>query len=194
MGNKKILKYWLALKIRLFSFYHVILVKRDGGTPCLQDSLNTEIEFRKVNDEMLGDTSIFEKSTYRETYAKMLQEGQYGVFGYINNRCVYRRWVKPIDAVEFRGVYKIPLDRSSMLFHFDYCAPEARGKRIHSEDIRQMCIRFSDKDCYATIVPNNFASMHGYLKNGFYKELDVRVGYCCFIPYRFTKKIYKRSI
>lgn len=174
---------------RLYYRNRVILVKRDAHTPVPEARAGNDLEFKRVDRQNIGDTAVFESAAYKEIYTQMLEERQHGFFGYLNGVCVYRRWVKECDHVIFDGIYTMRLSAVGALFHYDFCAPSVRGKGIHTEDICRLCKQFNTLDCYAMIAPDNSASMVGYLRCGFYKYLDVTVGYFLLIPYHIVREI-----
>lgn len=149
----------------------IFLLKREP-----QIYLKTELQkghsVRFVTKDNIADTQVFEKKSYTTIYKKMLEHGDLGVYGYINDKCSARLWgqVNPSDVTE--GGLALELEDESVFIHYIETSPLYRRQGIAKECLGLLVDECQNKTMYVTININNEASLRLHKNFGF-KEISL---------------------
>ncbi len=131
--------------------------------------------FCTVSEMNLGDCLEIEDAHYLALYQKMLMRGDYGQFGYLNGKCVYRAWLQRSGDIEFQGCSVLTLKEREGYSCYDYCAPSARGNGFQAAGIARVIQKFPELTIYTLILPTKPWSLRNYLRNGFEPQSLITV-------------------
>lgn len=147
--------------------------------------------FRLVDEKNVADTTRFENEKYESVFRKMMQQGEYGLFGYFEGRCVYRIWAKMGGTERYLKKTVLKIKDNEAYIHYVFTDEKARGNGIHTLGVKNLCEMFPDKRWLTLVMPNNIASIRGFEKNGFKKELRIDVFYVLGVPFVCKRRIKK---
>lgn len=186
----KILNKVRQLKQVLFSYERFYLLVRepsdvDSGEKRIFDN---DIIFKLVDDDNIADTMNFEGKHYITTYRQMLDEGETGLFGYINEECIYRLWVKLKGDERYLRRRVFDIKKGEAYIHYCYTKCDARGKGVHTLGVKMICDLFPNRRLLSLVANDNIASIKSFEKNGFKKEKLITILCVGGIVFKYEKK------
>lgn len=177
MEKMTVFEFLTMLAHRLWSTNTILLLERPSGKP-LGERKPCPGEFRPISEDNIADCAVIEDAThYVPIYRQMLAQGDYGQYGYLHGKCVYRQWLKCSGDILYVGCLVRTLAANEVYDHYVFCTPAARGQGVHAEGITQLIMRFMDHTFYALIAPNNISSLKNALRNGY--EIRGRITVKC---------------
>lgn len=160
---------------RLYADEKYYLLKRVHSEVIPQNKEPFKGYFEKVAIENVYDTIEFESESYTKAYLDMLKQGDYGVFGYLDNQCVYRKWYQMSGVIRLCGQNILSLKENEAYSKYDYCKPEARGNAFQYNSILFFVNEFPKYDLYTLVKVDNMISLHNVEKAGFCIISDIQL-------------------
>lgn len=135
------------------------------------------VEIHPVTEQNLRDCDQFHDCQHNsEIFSHLLQRGDLGYYGYLNDTCVSCLWVKRSGPISYAGAVARELSSEEALIHFVYVAPTARGKSIQAFLIRHaLDVAGTPLNFYALVDSHNVPSLKNFLKTGFSVQSHVIV-------------------
>ena len=154
---------------------------------------NSRAEIRKVTPENVEDARSFQSDHLIEIFRGFLSNGDKGYYGYIDNKCVHRSWVKTAgQVVQPHWAYKYELLEDEAYIHYCETAPCARGLGIYPHVLSFITHDLFDQQISIAIDEKNTASIHGATKVGFTKKLEVNALIILGANLTSTKRVFDK--
>lgn len=166
----------------------VLLLQR---TPCefIMPSIKKGHTVRQVSYDNVADTQSFEKPLFTSIYRKMLEHGDIGIFGYIDDKCVCRLWGRIVPTDTAVAGSNLELEEDAIFVHYVETAKDSRKQGMARECLSYLIALCPGKTTYTTISLKNKASLQLHKSLGF-KESAV-----IYIERRFMKtRTYKHEL
>lgn len=162
------MSYLQRILRRLWSNDKVLLLKKAEGIEKICTMKNFDGELREVSYETVTDCLNFESEKYVQIYREMIAAGDLVIFGYKDNKCVFRCCVQLSGDIVYGGckVRNLEAKREGNI-HYVYCAPEYRGQGFHSACVNYCCEKYKDYALYTQVKEDNASSLIGFIRNGF---------------------------
>lgn len=170
----------------------ILLLKREKNLK-LEQSHFKECKGRivYVTEDNISDCGAFENPEhYIPVYRKMISNGDYVHFGYLNDDCVFRHAAQCSGVLSYDGVSIKNLKKGLEVYtHYAYCAPRARGMGFLPMSLQLFAEKFSKCDMYTMVNEDNISSLRGHFRVGYvpYMRIEVKNHF-------FTKRVRKQRI
>lgn len=179
MGRKKELMF--RLFERIWSSHTMMLLEYNPQKDIIR---NVENRFAFADINNINDVLEFENIKYVETYRHMLDNGEVGILGYLNEKCVFRHWIQMEGNIVHEGKIIKSLDEKSCYSHYVFCAVEARKHGFHSDSIQVIKNKYPEHKIYTLVNTTNNKSMRNYLNANFKKVKEIKV----------TMRLFKKNV
>jgi hypothetical protein len=186
--SMNIKELWGRGKPYLFSSDTILLLKRPAGT-AVPEVNDCPAEFRQITLDNVEDCLAFEDAKYVEIYKQKIAAGDYGLYGYLDGRPVFRSWVKCGGSFYFKRAWKMEITEKCAYSEYAYTSPKARNKHIHRKANTIVVKQHFNKDIFTLVKPDNIASIKNYINCGFKPYIQITVKYFCFIPFVKEEKL-----
>lgn len=159
---------------RIWSEHTMILLEYK---PNSNFEINVVNKFEFANEDNIKDTLVFENESYIKRYQHMLEMGEVGILGYVNDECVFRHWIQMRGSIFHEGTNILVLDEKSCYSHYVFCTEMSRKRGFHSESIKLIKNKFPEYKIYTLVDVKNDKSMRNYLNAEFnpIKEINVKM-------------------
>jgi hypothetical protein len=181
---------WRKGKPYLFSSDTILLLKRPAGT-AVPEVNDCPAEFRRITLDNVEDCLGFEDAKYVEVYKQKIAAGDYGLYGYLDGKPVFRSWVKRSGFFSFKRAWKMEITKECAYFEYGYTLPEARGNHIHRKAKAIELEQHFEKDAFVLVKPDNKASLKNNIYCGFKPYIKITVKYFCFIPFIKEERLFE---
>jgi len=181
---KKLLNF---IKSRLYINETIILYSLKNYQS--QTSLAT---VKHATGDNLKDILYFQDERYLDIFKNFLLLGDKGYFGYLQDKCIHRSWLKGNQQTVYPH-WLIPhkLKENEVFIHYCETAPEARGKNIYPYALSNIIEEHQDKEILISVNDENIASKKGVEKVGFRERERVKV--LMILGMKFIKKTTKEN-
>lgn len=149
-----------------------ILFKKMPGT-IKKYNLKKGHEIKEITFDNITDSRRFEDNNYADIYKKMLEHGDYGIFGYVDGICAFRCWGQKYKDGFFLYGKKIVLEDRSIYVHYVKTAADYRRKGLAKEGLSVLIEKFHDRNIYVLIDMTNKASIQLHKKCFGFEEIAV---------------------
>lgn len=138
-------------------------------------TINCDARISKVNFNNISDVLDFQSSKYVEVFKSFLLLGDFGFYGYIDNKCVHRSWVKKnCQTVNIYKLIKYKLKEREFFIHYCETDPSARGKNIYPAVLSKISKDVPPNSSIIIAVNRkNKASIKGIKKAGFSEKKSI---------------------
>lgn len=133
--------------------------------------LNANIRLTNISYDNVEHIKDFRSDKHITTFSKFLEDGQYGIYAWIDSKVVGHAWAKVCtkDSDKVNGYMDIFRDEA--LIHFCRVSENYRGKNIFPAMLETLCLRlFSEAKIWRVLIDtevDNTASLRGINKVGF---------------------------
>jgi len=94
--------------------------------------------------------------------------GDIGYYGYINNNCIHRSWVKLNEQIVYpHWAYPMKLNKDEVFIHYCETTSKARGKNIYPHVFSNIIEKHQGKEVLISVNDKNIVSIKGVEKVGF---------------------------
>lgn len=178
------------LRRHFWSTNRMMLLRRPAGKP-MDEGLHKPCtgELRAVTEETMGDGANLGRD-WPEYCRELLDRGDLVRYGYLDGKCVFRHVLRYGGTLPLSGREYFRLRPEDGYTHAGYCAPEARGKGLHAEDLWQVCAMYPDMTLYTEVKPENAASLRGCYRAGYEPVAVVEVDYRFFFRSALRRRDY----
>jgi len=132
---------------------------------------NAEISISEVSFDNVQRVTDFRKKEHEVLFRKYLDEGQCGVYAWLNSKVVGYVWAKVCKRHRCRIKGHMDFFQSEAMVHFSNVSEEQRGQNIYPSMLVALCLRlFSQENVSRVFIEeevDNNASLRGLIKVGF---------------------------
>jgi len=157
---KKLINF---IKNRLYANETIILYSLKN-----YQSQTSVATIKHATNENLKDILYFQYERYIDIFKNFVSLGDKGYFGYLQDKCIHRSWVKSNEQIVHpHWAYPYKLKENEVFIHYCETAPEARGQTIYSHVLSNIIEEHQDKEILISVNDANIASKKGVEKVGF---------------------------
>lgn len=165
---KKLLNY---IKTRLYINEIIILYSLKN-----YQSQTSVATIKHTTGDNIKDILHFQHERYINIFKDFLSLGDKGYFGYLQDKCIHRSWLKGNgQVIHPHWVYPYKLKENEVFIHYCETAQEARGKNIYPYVLSNIIEEHQDKEILISVNDENIASKKGVEKVGFRERERVKV-------------------
>lgn len=155
----------------LFKVRQQLIFYLDDLSDIIPINSKVKISISDVSFDNVQRITDFRKKKHEVLFRKYLEEGQYGVYAWIDLKVVGHAWAKVCKRSHCRINRYMDISQNEALIHYCNVSEEQRGQNIYSSMLVTLCRRLFlqakvNRALIDTEVDNN-ASIRGLIKVGF---------------------------
>ena len=131
----------------------------------------TGVNITEITCDNIECVADFRSEKYVGTFYRFLEQGQYGVYAWLNSKVVGHAWAKVCRDQSCRVNGYLDICRNEALIHFCNVKADQRGNNIYPAMLAVLCQRlFVEADVSRVLIDTevkNQASLRGIAKVGF---------------------------
>ena len=129
------------------------------------------IAITEVTFDNVGRVVDFRSEGYARAFHRFLEEGQYGVYAWLESKVVGHAWAKICGSCHCRVNGYMDIRQNEALIHFCNVREDQRGQNIYPAMLAILCQRlFAEANVSRVLIDtelDNKASLRGIVKAGF---------------------------
>jgi len=156
---------------RMFKVRHQRIFYLDNVNDIISVNAKVEIDIQEVTFENVESVTDFRTREHVATFRRYLEQGQYGIYAWLDSKVVGHAWAKACVWQRCRVNRYMDIHQGEALIHYCNVSEEQRGENVYPAMLVRLCQKlFCEANVTKVIIdtsPNNKASLQGILKVGF---------------------------
>lgn len=173
MWNKLFKKLQSIVFSRFYTRTKVVIYQYKNSLP-----IRSALVLIPVNEQNIQDARQFEDPVSFSINTKNFKKGEKGIYGYLNNHCVFRAWIiEGPKKILLHKFYTYQLKENEIYIHSCETAANHRGKGFYPYAISTIAAKYRSegKKILISTDEKNISSKKGILKAGFEEKFIVSV-------------------
>lgn len=134
-------------------------------------SVVADIKFMEITFDNVEHVTDFRCEEHAAAFLRFLEEGQYGIYAWIDSKVVGHAWAKVSKKRRCKVNGYIKISQNEALIHYCNVSKSHRGKNIYPAMLAALCLRlFSEVKVRCVLIDtevDNKAALRGIAKVGF---------------------------